>query len=127
MRISGQMPAGPSALVLDSLSVEAGLIRKWLEGKGYRVEVVAEKGGFEARVRETTPDLVVVAQVETSPAAANLCRDIRANEATRGVPVVLVATLGVPGMDEIGVVLLKRPLTADSLTGAVLKATTLKV
>lgn len=102
-------------------------MRKWLEAKGYRVEVVADKGGFEARVRDSAPDLVVVASIETSPAGANLCRDLRANPATRGVPIVLVATLGVPGMDEIGVVLLKRPLTADSLTGAILKATSLKV
>lgn len=122
MRTAGQPLKGKTALVLNSLSVEAGLIQKWLEAEGYQVEVVAEKMGFEAKVERETPSLIVMAQVEAGSAATLLFQDLRTNEATKSIPIVFLATTGVPQVEQGGGVLLRRPFGAGALVGAVQKA-----
>ncbi len=122
MQTTRQAPRGRSALVLNSLSVEAGLIQKWLEAEGYRVEVVANKGGFEARVEKDPPDLVVMAQIEAGWGAATLFQELKANESTKNIPIVFLATTGVPQVEQAGGVLLRRPFGAGALIGAVRKA-----
>ncbi|MGH2625044.1 MAG: hypothetical protein ACRDHY_00145 [Anaerolineales bacterium] len=126
MRSPAQAPQGRTVLVLNSLSVEAGLIQKWLEAEGYLVEVIAEKGGFEARVEKAVPDLIVMAQVEAGSAATNLFQDLKSNESTKGIPIVFLATTGVPQVEQGGGVLLRRPFGAGALIAAVQKATNSK-
>lgn len=126
MQTAGQAPRGRTVLVLNSLSVEAGLIRTWMEAEGYRVEVVPDKGGFEARVEKAPPDLIVMAQIEAGWAATTLFQQLKANETTKNIPIIFLATTGVPQVEQAGGVLLRRPFGSAALLGAVQKVMNLK-
>ena len=87
-------------LVVDDTPTNVKLLSGVLVGHGY--EVVTAPAGREAlaRVREDRPDLVLLDVVMPEMSGYEVCRRLRAAEATRLLPVVMVTALD-PGEERV--------------------------
>jgi len=83
----------PKVLVVDDTPTNVKLLAGVLTGHGY--EVVTAPSGRDAleRVRKDQPDLVLLDVVMPEMSGYEVCRRLRADEATRLLPVVMVTAL----------------------------------
>lgn len=84
----------PRALVADDARVMRMLVRHWLERLGFVVDEAAD--GFEAlrRARGGRYDLVVLDINMPGITGLGVLEGIRSDGGTRGLPVILLTTLG---------------------------------
>jgi two-component system phosphate regulon response regulator PhoB len=73
------------------------LLRYNLEAEGYDVDVVARGDEAELRLREHTPDLVLLDWMLPGLSGIELCRRIRARGETEDLPVIMLTARGEEG------------------------------
>jgi two-component system phosphate regulon response regulator PhoB len=84
----------PRILVVEDESALSLLLTYNLEAEGYSV-VRAERGDdAEVMLAESTPDLVILDWMLPGVSGFELCRRVRAREATRDLPVIMLTARG---------------------------------
>ncbi len=73
------------------------LIRYNLEAEGYEVEAVARGDEAEGRIREATPDLILLDWMLPGISGIELCRRIRARPETAQLPIIMLTARGEEG------------------------------
>ncbi|QQS34463.1 MAG: response regulator [Acidobacteriota bacterium] len=89
--LHGSSPRGKTILVIDDSATIRKLISAKLEKSGHEV-VTAEDGveGLE-KIAEKTPDLVLLDITMPKMDGYEVCKEIRANPATKDIPVVMIS------------------------------------
>ena len=70
------------------------LLRYNLESEGYVVETVARGDDAEMRLRESTPDLIVLDWMLPGISGIELCRRLRGRPETAGLPIIMLTARG---------------------------------
>src|SRR3972149_2484913 len=70
------------------------LLRYNLEAEGYEVESVARGDEADTRLREISPDLVVLDWMLPGLSGIELCRRLRARPETRQLPIIMLTARG---------------------------------
>jgi two-component system phosphate regulon response regulator PhoB len=84
----------PRILIVEDESDLAVLLGYNLESEGYVVENVARGDEAELRLAENAPDLVILDWMLPGVSGLEICRRLRAREATRTLPVIMVTARG---------------------------------
>jgi two-component system phosphate regulon response regulator PhoB len=82
--------SAPRILVVEDEIDVALLIAYNLEAEGYVVESVARGDEAELRLAENAPDLVILDWMLPGVSGIEICRRLRARDATRTLPVIMV-------------------------------------
>ncbi len=70
------------------------LLRYNLESEGYEVETVARGDDADTRLRESTPDLVVLDWMLPGLSGIELCRRLRTRPETKSLPIIMLTARG---------------------------------
>lgn len=70
------------------------LLRYNLEAEGYQVDSVARGDEAETRLRERTPDLIVLDWMLPGVSGIELCRRLRSRPDTSGLPIIMLTARG---------------------------------
>src|SRR5512146_2139585 len=70
------------------------LLRYNIEAEGYEVETSARGDEADTRLKETTPDLVVLDWMLPGLSGIELCRRLRARTETRQLPIIMLTARG---------------------------------
>src|SRR5207253_3388186 len=70
------------------------LLRYNLESEGYDVETVARGDDADTRLRESSPDLVILDWMLPGLSGIELCRRLRARPDTKQLPVIMLTARG---------------------------------
>jgi two-component system phosphate regulon response regulator PhoB len=70
------------------------LLRYNLEAEGYEVETSARGDEADTRLKETTPDLIVLDWMLPGLSGIELCRRLRARPETRQLPIIMLTARG---------------------------------
>ena len=85
---SGDKPA--RLLIVDDEPQVASLLRRFVSQEGYDVTVVHDGDSALAWLNDNNPDVVVFDIVMPGVTGIDLCRKMKADRATRLIPVVLI-------------------------------------
>ncbi len=117
--------AGPDVLVVDDQEMNAAIISRYLSREGYTVKYLASGDAALAALEEgPRPALILLDVVMPGTNGFDVCRRIKANPATSGIPVVLVTSFDsrrdfmqglAAGADDV----LARPVQRDELMARV--------
>ena len=86
--------SAPRILIVEDESDLALLSGYNLESEGYVVENVARGDEAELRLAENAPDLVILDWMLPGVSGLEICRRLRAREATRTLPVIMLTARG---------------------------------
>ncbi|MBV8567879.1 MAG: phosphate regulon transcriptional regulator PhoB [Methylobacteriaceae bacterium] len=89
--------AAPSILVVEDESALGLLLSYNLEAEGYTVERAERGDEAELRLAERAPDLVILDWMLPGVSGLEICRRLRAREATRSLPVIMLTARGEEG------------------------------
>ena len=81
-------------LVVDDEEDVLELARVFLEAEGYTVQTAESGEEALARLEEDKPDLVLLDVVMPGLSGLDVCRRLKRDESTRGIPVVIFTALG---------------------------------
>jgi len=81
-------------LIVEDEEPLALLLRYNLEAEGYRVETVARGDDADTRLREGSPDLVVLDWMLPGLSGIELCRRLRARPETKALPIIMLTARG---------------------------------
>ena len=93
---TGDLPVGrprPRVLVVDDNLDTMHLMRELLETQGYDVAMTPDAAEAEAEVRRQPPDLILSDVIMPGKSGYELCRELKADPATRLIPFVLITGL----------------------------------
>ena len=71
------------------------LLRYNLEAEGYEVETSARGDEADTRLKESTPDLVVLDWMLPGLSGIELCRRLRARPETRQLPIIMSSSVAI--------------------------------
>ncbi|MBN9433901.1 MAG: phosphate regulon transcriptional regulator PhoB [Bosea sp.] len=84
----------PRVMIVEDEEALALLLRYNLEAEGYSVEAVPRGDDAETRLKETTPDLLLLDWMLPGISGIELCRRLRARETTRTLPIIMLTARG---------------------------------
>ncbi len=90
----GSAAAPPRILVVEDEAALSLLLAYNLEAEGFAVERVERGDEAELRLIESPPDLVILDWMLPSVSGFEICRRMRAREATRTLPVIMLTARG---------------------------------
>jgi two-component system, OmpR family, phosphate regulon response regulator PhoB len=82
--------SAPRVLIVEDEADLAWMIAYNLEAEGYVVESVGRGDEAELRLAENAPDLVILDWMLPGVSGIEICRRLRAREATRTLPIIMV-------------------------------------
>jgi putative two-component system response regulator len=114
----------PRILVVDDHPTIAGLMSQLLTQRGYDVVTAADAEQAAAEVRRQAPDLILSDVRMPGKSGYELCRELKADPATRLIPFVLITGLSdsadkVTGIEAGADDFLNKPVLAEELTARV--------
>jgi putative two-component system response regulator len=83
----------PRVLVVDDNPDTMSLMQELLETQGYSVVTVGDAAQAEAEIRRELPDLILSDVIMPGKSGYELCRELKADPATRLIPFVLITGL----------------------------------
>jgi len=86
--------AAPRILVVEDEADLALLLSYNLEAEGYVAESVERGDEAELRLAESPPDLVILDWMLPGVSGLEICRRLRAREATKTLPVIMLTARG---------------------------------
>jgi len=96
-RAAAQRPSGstlPRVMIVEDETSLATLLAYNLEAEGYSVERIERGDEAELRLREEPPDLLVLDWMLPGASGLEICRRLRAREATKSLPVIMLTARG---------------------------------
>lgn len=87
---------GQRVLVVEDSATQARTFQHTLESAGYKVDVARDVKEARDRLRRTGYDVVLSDVLMPGDSGYDLCKEIKADESTRTIPVVLVTSLRDP-------------------------------
>jgi two-component system phosphate regulon response regulator PhoB len=84
----------PNILIVEDEEALTLLLRYNLEAAGYDVDAVARGDEADLRLKERTPDLVILDWMLPGLSGIELCRRMRARPDTRGLPIIMLTARG---------------------------------
>jgi two-component system phosphate regulon response regulator PhoB len=81
-------------LIVEDEEPLAVLLRYNLEREGYEVDTLARGDEADTRLREATPDLVVLDWMLPGLSGIELCRRLRARPETKALPIIMLTARG---------------------------------
>ena len=84
----------PRVMIVEDEEPLSLMLRYNLEAEGYQVETVERGDDAETRLREMTPDLLLLDWMLPGVSGIELCRRLRAHEATRALPIIMLTARG---------------------------------
>src|SRR5689334_4641750 len=85
-----RMPPEGRILIVEDDGDIAALIAHYLEKSGYTAETLADGGKALARARESAPDLVILDLMLPGLNGLEVCRALRGNDKTMGLPIIML-------------------------------------
>ena len=89
--------SAPRILVVEDETDLVLLLTYNLEAEGYRVESAERGDEAELKLAENTPDLLLLDWMLPGVSGLEICRRLRAREATRNLPVIMLTARGEEG------------------------------
>jgi two-component system phosphate regulon response regulator PhoB len=86
--------SAPRILIVEDESDLALLLSYNLEAEGYAVESVTRGDEAALRLAENSPDLIILDWMLPGISGLEICRRLRAREATRTLPIIMVTARG---------------------------------
>lgn len=93
----GSMGTAPHIMVVEDEQALGLLLSYNLEAEGFTVERVERGDDAELRLSELPPDLVILDWMLPGVSGLEICRRLRAREATRTLPVIMLTARGEEG------------------------------
>ena len=84
----------PRILIVEDEEPLTLLLRYNLEAEGYEVESAARGDEADTRLKESTPDLVVLDWMLPGLSGIELCRRLRARPETKNLPIIMLTARG---------------------------------
>ncbi|MFD1703270.1 phosphate regulon transcriptional regulator PhoB [Methylopila henanensis] len=84
----------PRVMIVEDEEALALLLRYNLEAEGYAVEAVARGDEAETRLREATPDLILLDWMLPGLSGIELCRRLRTRPETERLPIIMLTARG---------------------------------
>jgi DNA-binding response OmpR family regulator len=81
-------------LIVEDDADIAALIAHYLDKAGYASETVADGGRALARAKETPPDLMILDLMLPGLNGLEVCRSLRADDRTAGLPIIMLTARG---------------------------------
>lgn len=83
-----------NVLVVDDSLTERKILTAHLEGEG--LSVIFSTSGEDAleKIKSETPDLIVLDVVLPGRSGFEVCRELKSNDETKGIPIILCSTKG---------------------------------
>ena len=79
-------------LIVEDSKLEADKLKKCLEGQGFSILVVTSGEEAEIRLKTFKPNLIVLDVILPGESGFELCRKLKAEVATKNIPVVIYST-----------------------------------
>src|SRR5260370_19190661 len=83
-----------SILIVEDEEALTLLLRYNLETQGYEVETIARGDEADTRLKEGTPDVVILDWMLPGLSGIELCRRLRARPETRQLPIIMLTARG---------------------------------
>jgi len=84
----------PRIMIVEDEQPLSLMLRYNLEAEGYAVVTVERGDDAETRLRETVPDLLLLDWMLPGVSGIELCRRLRARDATRSLPIIMLTARG---------------------------------
>ncbi len=84
----------PHILIVEDEEALTLLLRYNLEAEGYEVETVARGDDADVRLKERTPDMVILDWMLPGISGIELCRRLRTRPDTRQLPIIMLTARG---------------------------------
>ncbi|GLK81533.1 phosphate regulon transcriptional regulator PhoB [Methylopila turkensis] len=84
----------PRVMIVEDEEALSLLLRYNLEAEGYAVEAVARGDEAETRLREATPDLILLDWMLPGLSGIELCRRLRTRPETERLPIIMLTARG---------------------------------
>ncbi|MDE2018575.1 MAG: response regulator, partial [Hyphomicrobiales bacterium] len=84
----------PRIVVVEDEAAIAALVAYNLEAEGYAVEIVGRGDEADLRLAEGGADLAILDWMLPGVSGVEICRRLRAREATRALPVIMLTARG---------------------------------
>ena len=89
-----QTPMSARILIVEDEEPLTMVLRYNLEAEGYEVETAGRGDEADTRLRESTPDLIVLDWMLPGLSGIELCRRLRARPETRQLPIIMLTARG---------------------------------
>src|SRR6201746_255187 len=83
-----------SILIVEDEEALTLLLRYNLETQGYEVETIARGDDADTKLKEGTPDLIILDWMLPGLSGIELCRRLRARPETRQLPIIMLTARG---------------------------------
>ena len=84
----------PKVMIVEDEEPLSLMLRYNLEAEGYAVDTVERGDEAETRLRENVPDLLLLDWMLPGISGIELCRRLRAHDATRTLPIIMLTARG---------------------------------
>src|SRR4051812_34157791 len=81
-------------LIVEDEEALTQLLRYNLEAEGYEVDTVARGDEADVRLKERTPDVVILDWMLPGVSGIELCRRLRARPETKSLPIIMLTARG---------------------------------